>query len=42
MELSAADSVEFEESGIGGVKFVRGSGDLDWKTNGVEKLIGEG
>ena len=42
MELSAADSVEFEKSGVGRVKFVGGSGDLGWKTDGVEKLIGEG
>ena len=41
MKLSAADSVEFEKSGVGRVKFVGGSGDLCWKTDGVEKLIGE-
>ena len=42
VELFAADFVELEKSSVGGVKFVGGSGDLGWETDGVEKLIGEG
>ena len=42
MKLFAINFVKLEKSGIGGVEFVSGSGDLGWEANGVKKLVGEG
>ena len=39
LKMFAANFGNFEESGVGGVEFVCGIGDLGWETNGVKKLV---